>query len=184
MTDDPMKKEGMPRATGTAIDNFSSEKESSSKDFRLEEYKALRKEIEVYLAETRSQERYTLIAVGLIWSWLVINKQSHWVMWAIPIVVTAASGLRLIAAAVHFGNISKYIKTIERHFAVYGWEQQSHKASFGAAAIFVSACLLAISIWACVNRSELVWGALGRDASSDISSMQTPKPQPKPTTGR
>ncbi len=35
---------------------------SDDQTFRLEEYKSLRKEVELYLAESRSQERYTVIA--------------------------------------------------------------------------------------------------------------------------
>jgi hypothetical protein len=33
-------------------------------DFRLEEYKALRKEVEIYLQESRALERYVVVAVA------------------------------------------------------------------------------------------------------------------------
>jgi hypothetical protein len=46
---------------------------NDDKTFLLEEYRSLRKEIELYLTKSRSQERYTLIAVGAIRGWLVVE---------------------------------------------------------------------------------------------------------------
>ena len=75
--------------------------------FRLEEYKSLRKEIELYLTESRSQERYTLIAVGAIWAWLVINRLTSGLLWSVPIVLTVATSIRMIAILLHFTHMGE-----------------------------------------------------------------------------
>jgi hypothetical protein len=60
--------------------------------FLLEEYKALRKEIEIYLTEARSLERSTLAAVGVIWGWLITSHNDDTILWTMPIWITLAAG--------------------------------------------------------------------------------------------
>lgn len=60
--------------------------------FLIEEFKALRSEIELYLAEIRRLERNTIIAVGTIWAWLLHERVTDARVWSIPIVLTLHSG--------------------------------------------------------------------------------------------
>jgi hypothetical protein len=53
--------------------------------FLIEEFKALRSEIELYLAEIRR-------LVGTIWAWLLHERVTDARVWSIPIVLTLHSG--------------------------------------------------------------------------------------------
>jgi len=92
--------------------------------FLLEEYKALRKEIELYIAEVRGLERYSIVAIGAVWGWLSANRIEHPVPWMIPLILSIGVGLRGLVILVHFKRISKYIYGIESAFDVNGWEHQ------------------------------------------------------------
>jgi len=123
--------------------------------YRLEEYRALRKEVELYLTESRSQERYTLIAVGAIWAWLILNHFQTSLLWSIPIILTAATSLRMAAILRHFDYMGKYIRALECKFGVTGWEQQSRGWTLGAAYIVLDVALLVLAIVAWCNRVGL-----------------------------
>jgi hypothetical protein len=94
----------------------------SSETFLLEEYKALRKEVEIYLLESRSLERYTIIAVGIIWGWLINTHNHNRMVWAIPVVLTALATVRRFAIDRHFNRLRDYIVKTEADFQVNGWE--------------------------------------------------------------
>jgi hypothetical protein len=96
---------------------------TSSETFRLAEYKALRKEIEIYLSESRSLERYTIIAVGAIWGWLITNHNDNLMVWTIPVVLTVLAVGRRIGMNEHFKKLGAYIAEIESKFGVTGWER-------------------------------------------------------------
>lgn len=90
--------------------------------FQLEEYRALRKELELYITEFRLQERNVVIGVGVMWGWLLLHPQ-HWVIWCFPILLTIAALLRSHVLSEHMGTISRYIQGVERSFGVVpGWE--------------------------------------------------------------
>ena len=80
---------------------------SDDQVFRLEEYKSLRKEVEIYLTESRSQERYTLIAVGAIWAWLIVNHLHTGLLWFVPVMLTLATSIRMGAILLHFDHLGK-----------------------------------------------------------------------------
>jgi hypothetical protein len=119
---------------------------TDAKNFRLQEYQALRKEIEIYLTEVRSQERYTLIAVGVIWAWLIANRIDNALPWVIPIVLTAVSALRMIAIGRHFKNLGTYIRTLETAFGVEGWQHQKRLPTVGVVAVIASMALFVVSL--------------------------------------
>jgi sulfite exporter TauE/SafE len=97
---------------------------TDAQTFQLEEYKALRKEIELYIKEAHSQELYTVIAVGVVWGWLILNHQNHWLLWAIPLIITIVSVIRMIALYRHFKIMAGYIRKTEGAFGVSGWEHR------------------------------------------------------------
>ena len=79
--------------------------------FLLEEYKALRRETELYISEIRSQERYVVVSISAVWYWLIHEHKSNGLLWSIPILVCVASGLRMIGVDRHFRCLSPYIQT-------------------------------------------------------------------------
>jgi hypothetical protein len=90
--------------------------------YQLEEYRALRSEIEYYIGEFRSQERNVVIAVGVIWGWLISNHQWHYLPWLVPVILCAAASIRSHVLNKHMSVISNYIASLEDSFGVNGWE--------------------------------------------------------------
>jgi hypothetical protein len=129
---------------------------SGDQTYRLEEYKALRKEIELYLTESRSQERYTLIAVWVVWAWLITNKQPSGLLWSVPIILTLATSVRMIAMWKHFGIMGRYIRTLEDEFSVNGWEHLKKPWTLGLAFVVLNIVLLALAVAAFFCRHKLV----------------------------
>ncbi len=149
----------MPRTARTVRSEMGKGKLSIMTDdqtFRLEEYKSLRKEIELYLTESRSQERYTLIAVGAIWAWLMINRLTSGLLWSVPIILTVAASIRMIAILQHFTHMGEYIKALEGKFTVRGWEHKPKGWTLGAANMLLSLALLVLAIVAFSYRLDLL----------------------------
>jgi hypothetical protein len=96
---------------------------TNARVFQLEEYRALRKEIEFYIAEFRSQERSVVIADGVIWGWLISHGMWNYLAWSMPVILTAAAAIRSHLLSQHMRVISNYIEHLERSFGVDGWEQ-------------------------------------------------------------
>ena len=128
---------------------------NDDQSFRLEEYKSLRKEVEIYLAESRSQERYTLIAVGAIWAWLIINRLHNGLLWSVPIVLTVATTLRMVAILKHFDHLKEYLRTLETTFGVAGWEQKKRGWTLGAAYFLLDGMLLGLTLLAWLYRNDI-----------------------------
>jgi hypothetical protein len=138
---------------------------TDERTFQLAEYNALRKEVEIYLQESRSQERYTLIAVGAIWAWLVVNHLTSKLLWLIPVLLTAATTLRMGAILLHFGNLKRYISRLESKFESPGWEHVKKGWTLGAAYVVVDVVLLAITIIGLVLRESLAGPTIPPKAS-------------------
>jgi hypothetical protein len=105
--------------------------------FLIEEFKALRSEIELYLAEIRGLERNTIIAVGTIWAWLLHERVTDARVLSIPIVLTLIVALRIIAVSLHFNSTRARIKQIEEAFDVEGWEQRTSGGFFASSNIVI-----------------------------------------------
>lgn len=99
-----------------------SEPLNSAKLFQLEEYRALRKEVEYYIAEFRSQERSVVVAVGVVWAWLIGNHQSGYLPWSVPVLLCGAAAIRSFVLNKHMRLISTYVESLEDSFGVNGWE--------------------------------------------------------------
>lgn len=120
--------------------------------FQIEEYKSLRKEIEVYLAEARSQERYVVIGVGAIWAWLLAHNNHENLPWLMPVFLTAAVALRSFGIDRHFKQLKRYLCLLEKEFDVNGWEHQERKFSVGAASNVLALILLLLTVIAFLLR--------------------------------
>jgi hypothetical protein len=93
--------------------------------------------------------------VGAIWGWLIINHLNTALLWGIPIVLTVAVSLRMLAILRHFNNIGKYIRILEVKFGVEGWEHQKRPMTLGGAYILLSVVLIALTVVAYHYRSVL-----------------------------
>lgn len=125
--------------------------------FQLEEYKALRKEVEIYLTEVRSHERYTVIAAGLTWGWLIVNHNSHWLLWSIPALIAGAAAFRMVAINIHFRTLSAHIARIEEDFGVLGWERlaENRPLNIGASSSVLAVLLFLLACFGWFIRSSL-----------------------------
>ena len=99
-------------------------KEINRNRFQIEEYKALRREIEIYLHESRFQERYTIVASGLIWAWLITHRIDNGWVWSLPVWIALASSIRRLAITGHFNVMREYLKGVENFYGVKGWEHR------------------------------------------------------------
>src|ERR1044071_103058 len=96
--------------------------------FDWQEYRALRKEVELYVQEARALERYTLVALGASWAWLVVNKVAICLPWLIPPLLIVAVGVRGVGVHLYLGNLRSYLAKIEDYFGIEGWEHnQPHR---------------------------------------------------------
>jgi hypothetical protein len=124
--------------------------------FRLEEYKALRKEIEIYTQESRALERYTIVALGATWAWLIVNKVHEWVPWTIPPLLVVAVALRGLGFLAHFRHMGEYLAEVEKSFGVQGWEQKRPGAHVARVTNLLAWVLLVLSIIALLWRDALI----------------------------
>ena len=88
-------------------------------DFRLKEYEAVRREMDEAVKETRTLERYALVAVGAIWSWIVASRKPEYVvlMW-LPALLVGFLAFRALLLTNHVTFIANYIIEIEKLFAL------------------------------------------------------------------
>ena len=78
--------------------------------------------MELFIQEHRQLERHTIIAIGVVWAWLLPPPQKAPIGWYIPIVLVVITGLRSTAILLRLRVSTSYIRTIERYFGVEGWE--------------------------------------------------------------
>ena len=124
--------------------------------FQLEEYRALRKEIDFYIAEFRLQERNVVIAVGAIWSWLIGGHRDQITPWLLPIVLIIGVIFRSWAMSKHMRTMSRRLRDIETAFGVVGWESQLIQSSaVGLANNALTVALLVLAVAGLVFRSHL-----------------------------
>lgn len=126
-------------------------------DFWIEEYKALRSEIDYYIGELRSQERYAVIAAGFVWSWLITNNRHEVFLWSAPVLLMIAIVVRSYGMSEHIKVISKHIKLIEETFNVTGWEHQKHSGALGFTTLTLSYALLILSVVGLIFHSSLIY---------------------------
>lgn len=130
---------------------------TDAQNFKLEEYKALRREVELFLVEVRSHERYTLIAVGVIWGWLIFNHNHHGLLWSVPALITLGSALRIWAMNRHFSTVAGHVEAIEKEFGVDGWETRrgNRPPSIGTSSAILAVVLISLACAGWVLRFEL-----------------------------
>lgn len=98
-------------------------------DYLRNTYLALRK-------ETRDLESYTLLAIGVIWSWFATNSNAThavFIVW-LPLILVQLFGIRALGVFMQMRTIRKYLKQIENDKlpSGSGWENflEQDKARF------------------------------------------------------
>jgi hypothetical protein len=101
-------------------------------EFNLEEYKALRKQIEIILDEEWKRAQYVVLGLAGVWIWLLTTAHgdhpiatNRVVWWLVPAFVYVAGLLHELSAYGMISRISDYILNLEKHFLGDrgGWEQ-------------------------------------------------------------
>lgn len=123
--------------------------------FQLEEYKALRKEIDQHMTESRTEERYAVIASGITWGWLILNHETNWLLWAVPVLLTTAIKFRTDAMSNHIIEIGTYIKRLELAFQAKGWEHETKQRKVTKINGLITLGLLILAVVAWVYRKTL-----------------------------
>lgn len=101
--------------------------EARTQEFVLAEYSAIRSELEEAVRETRSLERFALIALGTIWSWVLASAKPgrELVLW-LPALLIAFLGFRASELIKHIEFIGSYLAKVEATFSLphgLGFEQ-------------------------------------------------------------
>ena len=127
----------------------------AQQEFQLEEYRALRKEIDQHMAESRTEERYAVISTGITWGWLILNHKTNWLLWAVPIFLTAAITYRTTAISQHIIQLGMYIRGLEMAFQAPGWEHQKIERKVTQSNKVITGGLLILSLIAWAFRKSL-----------------------------
>src|ERR1041384_2440330 len=95
--------------------------------FRLEEFKALRKQLELTLEEISTLSRYALFGSAAVISWLIgapPRVDPHMLRWAwwVPATICFFAGFRVLALGFHIWQFAQYLHHLETRFRVAGWE--------------------------------------------------------------
>lgn len=102
---------------------------SEKPKFLVEEFKALRSQIELYITQIHALERWALIFSGGVWGWLsgrTTSLETPWLAYFIPTLLTTAFAFRAIGLHKANLNTGAYIKQIEKDMLTdgrLGWEQ-------------------------------------------------------------
>lgn len=124
--------------------------------FQMEEYRALRKEIDQHMVESRTEERYAIISAGITWGWLIVHQKTNAFLWLVPVLLTAAISYRTWAMSQHIKQIGRYIKTLEQAFNHHGWEHQEIKRNVTKSNYIISLGVLVLAVIALLSRRCLV----------------------------
>jgi hypothetical protein len=104
----------------------------TASEFLLKEYEAVRREMDAAVKETRTLERYALVAVGAIWSWVVASDRPEFdpLKW-LPALLVGFLAFRAVALTLHVDFIARYLAKAEKAFVLpdgLGFEQQFKNA--------------------------------------------------------
>lgn len=135
--------------------------EAKSEEFHLKEYECLRKEIELLTQDSRTLERYAIVAVGVTWGWLFSRRAPSVPEWAycVPCMFAILGAIRAYGINQTFGILGDYISTVENAFyrdgGPVGWEH------FEIGMKTLPESKGAVIFWATLNVITLVIAVLG-----------------------
>ena len=99
----------------------------ADEDFQLEQFRALKAEIAANTAEIRSLQRYALVTVAVVWSWIATNPAPWWVAF-LPLIFVLLGVLHTLRVLEETGDMGLFIGgAIEPYFEktsteLLGWE--------------------------------------------------------------
>src|SRR5438552_586158 len=100
----------------------------------LDQYKALREEILQHLREIYRTELSCAIAVGAVYTWIMLHKQDIGVriVWFIPPCILVACAVRCLALTLQIKAASGYLRRVEEAAfgdgtKIPGWERYVHQ---------------------------------------------------------
>jgi hypothetical protein len=111
--------------------------DEKSAEFHLKEYEGLRREINFNEKEARALERYIVVAIGGILTWLAsMPKIDRWI-WCVPCLLAVLGAVRAFGVNQTWDVYHRYILKLENAFtdadAPGGWEhflekEETHNA--------------------------------------------------------
>jgi hypothetical protein len=134
--------------------------------FHLKEYELLKQEIASAVQESRTLERYALIATAAVWSWLVtMGDNVPGVLWWIPTLLVAFAAFRSLALHVAVNRLGRYIRDeVESQTCdgqPCGWEHFISWPPAASAASLANARRHTSRRSIVLSTSALFWVALG-----------------------
>jgi hypothetical protein len=118
-------------------------------EFHLEEFKGLRKEVELLLEDYLSLERNVVIAIGASWAFLYHERLPAWTF-LIPCLFAVLGAVRAKGIMDAFGVLSGYLKKIEiayrREGVLRGWEHDHQGTGFAKGAFWFWLILIAATV--------------------------------------
>jgi hypothetical protein len=134
---------------GSAImsDSFS----EKAPEFHLEEFKGLRKEVELLLEDYLGLERNVVVAIGASWAFLYHERLPAWTF-LIPCLFAVLGAVRAKGIMDAFGVLSGYLKKLEiayrRESVLLGWEHSHQGTGFSKGAVWFWSILIAATVLA------------------------------------
>jgi hypothetical protein len=118
--------------------------EERAQSFLIEEFKALRNEIDASVQETRSLERLAVISTGGVWTWLLKESKLGSLAAWLPLPIVFLCGIRSLAIYIDLLQMNKYIQERTEKFLLGtqgGWRNspfQKERAHvlLGSAVVF------------------------------------------------
>lgn len=99
-----------------------------SQDFLLAEFQALRREIEIDLAQMRALGRYGVFATAALWGWFLTQPTVDTsAMKPLPAILVFLLFLYSCAFRADLRRIGSYIASVEDVFELRGWENRLKK---------------------------------------------------------
>jgi hypothetical protein len=126
-------------------DSFS----EKASEFHLEEFKALRKEVEILLEDYLALERNVVVAIGASWAFLYHERLPVWTF-LIPCLFAVLGAVRAKGIMDAFGVLRGYLLKIEdaygREDVLKGWEHAHKGTGFAKGAVWFWSILIAATL--------------------------------------
>jgi hypothetical protein len=124
----------------------------AARAFHIEQFKALRVEIDESTKEIRAVQRYVAAAVGGIWAWLATHSvKLPWWAWWMPVVLVALGFIQCAMLLREVRRLGTYIRTVEnalrlsdlvtRGWETYLFEEYSHNPMASVSVHLVWLCM-------------------------------------------
>ena len=96
----------------------------SQEKFLIEEFKALRQEIDKRLEEGIKLLQFSVVAIAAVYAWLshAGDDRLHRIGWWGPVLIAVFGIFQACATGVRILQMGEYLQGVERRFGVEGWQ--------------------------------------------------------------